>query len=366
MRQLFFLLLLFPVFPFAQIKVNIEITSFRSQTVIPYVKIQLGDRSLSTNSGGTESFTLYDERFLKDTLFLFHPEYIFEQIPVSGHTIEIKNESIYLKVIGYPKVSRKFQFKEETAQKKKYPKDLLIRPDVINLCDSSTLVELIMGEESYKWDPKSKQFPFDVNAIPIAQFHSNCFLKINGSTRPKHIDWFQSNYIFPSKNMHQIETMSKSLMAYMDLVEKKRKALKEQKRKYESELMDKQYTIDSLIAVINKEPMIPYPFEEEEAIVAEMLLLPNIQAAPPFSEGKMDGEIIKIIRKYPTPFPTRIAIWFEIDQAGKVKFINSMNESNAEELIKEVIQYLTYYRWSPAEVGGRKVKETFVVEIETF
>ncbi|MEZ4936796.1 MAG: hypothetical protein R2799_04300 [Crocinitomicaceae bacterium] len=366
MKQLFLFLGLFPLFTFASIEVTIETNSFRSRTSIPYVKIRLGDRNLSANSNGYCSFTLYDQGLLMDTLFISHPEYIFEQIPLGGHQVEIQNESIRIQITGYPKVSRIYQFQEATAEKKKFPKNTLIRPDLVNLCDTSTLVELIMGEESYTWDPVKKQFPFDVKAIPIEQYQSDCKIKINGSSHPFPLQWFQSSYIFPLHNQKQIEKMGRSLMAYMELVKKKKKALADQKKKYEIELMRKQKSIDSLIAVINNEPRAPYPEEEVEAIFEEIIDFPNIQSSPPMTEERFQSEISSRIRKFPTQVPIRIALKFVVGKDGKVICSDKQVSSEAENLIHEITQFVQTYSWRPAEVGGRKTIDVFYIVIETF
>ncbi|WP_338767684.1 hypothetical protein WAF17_06310 [Bernardetia sp. ABR2-2B] len=208
-----------------------------------------------------------DFQNLDDTLFISHPDYVFDTLPMNYHDFTFQNDAILLKIYSKPFYKRYYEQDFNIARRKKTKNDsITLKVFYVGYGDSPKITLYLDNDKRYIFE-KSKHHSengFYYHTLPYDELTDGKFkVESEGEIRIfpfKANQWYQTNYITPVLVQQPSEREKRLIQSYFDYVKNSQKKALDIKN---SSVKEK----DSLISVIHElrgeiPPPLP-PIEEE-------------------------------------------------------------------------------------------------------
>lgn len=350
MKQYYFiLLLLFPMTCFSQIKkIGVQVIDITHGTDLGLsfdsVILRVGKQNQNTiNRQQVNSYSrltdyqkyndfydvdyVYTFKNLDDTIYISHPDYKFDTIPMSHYDFDFVDDAVILKVYAKPNYNFYHSYDFNIAKSKKMKNDTL----VLNAFCSG------YGENpEFLFYPKGSKhgYPFEKSKND-KNFYQQTFLYdelTDGEFRVKHQagvdifhfkanEWYQTIYLVPNKAQKPSQREERFIKSYFDYVRKSQLKISSIEKRFSNEKDSLISVIDSLRGYVNPPPpKVPRP---------ETLYIINQENAEPVSGftsffKKMELDLPSSIK-----YSGNITLEVEVMRDGRVRttILHAMQDS---------------------------------------
>lgn len=379
---------------FAQVKqINIKIINLSNNLYTDdypdnYFIFQLGNRmpqQIAPNYAATFEYLLFEGEGelvdLEDTLYISHPDYIFEELPISHQDYTIEDEIIWVKIYAKPWYNHYFELDIPVGKRKKVQNDSIllraVHPDYIQNAsvdyypqseDAKYPTKYVLPRKSPNWEIYSSKIPYDEikDGFFVAEF-----VQHTDTVAFQVEDWYQIQVLQKTPiELYPPKPQEKELIkVYLESLKIRNNQLEALENTYLKEIRDLKKNIQNLNQVIDsltgRPPLIPklepIPEEEEEFYDNHIVVMGNAQPTQGFAA--LLESLKNKLQELNIKNAGNITVELEIEKDGYIYVTPLHVMQNSETIWNEVKRFLKEQEWQPARIRGKPFEQKIILSL---